>query len=117
MIWNKKQVQEYLEKDKEWDLYECTKKRAKSIRSLAMNNYRWAVPCKIVADFMWENEISAHMALKTMFGIETTTNLDNDEFIFLIKSTIALFNEKYNLRIPLPENKSENERLLESLWF
>ena len=115
MIKTKQEILKYLEKKEDDEIFDITKKQIKTIRSLALNKYWWSVVIDIVSDFMWEAPISAHIALKSLFKLDTSTDLSNEEFIFLIKSTIALFEETYSVKIPLPENRAENESLIKSL--
>lgn len=117
MIWTKEQVITYLEKDKEWDIYECKKKQQKSIRSMAQNKYYHAVICKVISDWSWDDTIWVHYMLKGMFKLETTTDLSTDEFAFMCKSIISLFKENYDVTIPTPTNSNEEQSLMATLWF
>ena len=107
MIWNKILILEFLSKQDENSIFEIKKKQEKSIRSLRQNAYWHWIICKYVWDFMWETNIGRHIALKTMFWLETTTDLNTAEFSELCKMIIDLFKEKYNIRIPLPREDEE----------
>jgi hypothetical protein len=52
-----------------------------------------------------------------MFKLETTTDLEIDEFAFMCKSIIYLFKENYDVVIPTPTNSNEEKSLMESLGF
>ena len=116
MLKTKKDIIPYLDKFEDDTLFEIKKPREKTIRSQALNKYRWAVAVTIISKEFWNNELMTHGMLKTMFWLWTTTDLTNDEFCFLIKSTIELFNDKYNLRIPLPNEDKEFESLVKYIF-
>ncbi len=116
MIGTKQQLIEFLSKQDENSIFELTKKQEKSIRSLAQNRYWHWIICKTISEWSWDNNIWVHYMLKEMFNIETTTDLSTDEFAFMCKTIIDLFKEKYNVRIPLP-NEDEDLKNLESYLF
>ncbi|MCP4971943.1 MAG: hypothetical protein GY932_15290 [Arcobacter sp.] len=49
--------------------------------------------------------------LKQTFNLETTTNLDTDEFANMCKIIIDLFREKYGVIIPTPTSAEDMENL------
>ena len=116
MIYTKQKALEYIESLNEEDLIEVTKKQTKSIRSLSQNKYRHAVICKTISDWSWDNTIAVHYMLKTMFNLETTTDLSTDEFAFMCKAIIDLFKEKYGVIIPTP-SQVEDLANLETYLF
>ena len=115
MIWSKEEIIERLEKQKDW-IFEASKKREKTIRSLAQNRYWHWVICKTISEWSWDGTIWVHYMLKQMFNLETTTDLSTDEFAFMCNSVIDLFKENYNVRIPLPR-EDEDLKSLEKYLF
>ena len=117
MIWTKEQVEEYISKWKEEDIYECKKKQQKTLRTYAMVKYYWAVIVKIIWDFHWMKPIDTNESLKLLFDKETFTDLDIQEFKFVMETIIELWEKDYKVIIPLPSNTWDNESLYKSLWF
>ncbi len=111
MIGNKEQILNYLEKDKDWDIYECTRKQKKSIRSLLQNNYYFWVVVPIISDFHWFNTIETHELIKGMFKIKTTTWLNTSEFKWFMEQIIDIWKVRYNVTIPLPSWWLEEQNL------
>ena len=105
MIWTKQDVLNYLEKDKEGDIYECSKKQKKTARTLAQNKYYFWIIVPTIADFHWYYTIEVHELIKGMFKLETTTWLSTEEFIWLIKQIREIWQTKYNCYIPEPEDR------------
>ena len=117
MIWTNQEIIDYISKWKSTDIYECVRKQTKSIRSLAQNKYYWAVVISIISKWSWDSTLSTHYGIKSMFDLKTTTDLEVDEFKFMIEAIRELFNEKYNIRIPLPSDLKDEESLYASLEF
>ena len=116
MNWNKQENIEWLNKQEDW-LFETKKITEKKIRSIAQNKYWHRIICKYVWDFMGEDNIGRHIALKQTFSLKTTTNLEKDEFARMCKLVIKYFYERYNFIIPLPRNAKDDENLYWSLGF
>lgn len=116
MIYTKQKALEYIESLNDDDMVEVTKKQTKSIRSNAQNRYWHWIICKTISDWSWDNTIAVHYMLKTMFNLETTTDLSTDEFAFMCKSIIDLFKEKYGVIIPTPSD-IEDLKNLETYLF
>lgn len=107
MLGTKKDILEWLQDKKEEDIFEITKKQEKSLRSQAQNRYRWSCVVETISNWSWDNPISTHYWLKQMFKLETTTDLSTDEFSSMCKIIIDLFQEKFNLKIHLPNEDKE----------
>ena len=116
MILTKQKALNYIESLKDEDIVEITKKQEKTIRSLAQNRYWHWIVVKTISDWSWDDVISVHYMLKTMFNLETTTNLSTDEFAFMCKSVINLFLKKYWVRIPLPREDKDLKDLEKYLF-
>lgn len=114
MIWDKEKVLNYLEKDKEWDIYEIKRKQKKSIRTLQQNNYYWGVVVPIISQFHGYFEVETHELIKSIFKLETTTWLDTAEFKWLIDQIREIWETKYEVTIPLPEGWLEEQSLMDS---
>jgi len=106
MLWTKQQILTYLEKDKDGDIYECTRKQKKTVRSLAQNNYYFWVIINIISDFHGFTPIETHKLLKLTFKIDTTTWLSTKDFKWLIDSIIDMWKVTYWVIIPLPEDNN-----------
>lgn len=117
MIGNKQQVQEYLNKQNEEDIFELTKKKEKSIRSLAQNRFYWGYVIDIIGNFHWFTPVETHLAIKQTFNLETTTELSTTEFKILIEMIQDLWENKFNVKIPNPRDIKAEESLFNSLWF
>jgi len=105
MIWNRKEIQEYLSSKTEEDIFEIKKKNKKSIRSLRQNNYYFWVVVPIISEFHWFNLIETHELIKGLFKIETTTWLDTWEFKWLMEQIIDMWRNRYKVEIPKPDDK------------
>jgi len=79
MIWTKEETIAYLQEQEEW-MFEVKKKRIKTIRSLAQNRYYFWIVVETIWDFHWYSSVETHELLKVTFKLETTTNLEIDEF-------------------------------------
>ena len=89
---------------------------AKSKRSIQQNNYWWAVPVEIMADYMGEERTATHYALLgECFGYHWSDHLKRDvpnkgsssaltteEFSQLIEWCPPWALENFNVQIPLP---------------
>lgn len=117
MIGTKQQVDTYLEKDKEWDIYEIKRKNKKTVRTLSQVKYYWGVIVKIISEHHWYTPIETNEMLKVTFAVDTFTNLDTKEFVFVIDTIIELWKTKYNVIIPLPNDIEWDNSLYNSLWF
>jgi len=120
MIWTKKQIINYLEKQNDNTLFEIKKKTEKTLRSIAQNKYYFWVVLDVIADYVWlqfnYEKMELHQQIKKDFWVETTTELSTSEFAFLMKEIKAFFLEKFNVYIPDP-NEVENLKSLEKYLF
>lgn len=113
MIANKADAIAYIESKKDDAVFEVVQKQKKTLRSLAQNRYYFLI-LDIISDFHWNSQMEQHELIKMYFKLETTTNLEIDEFTFLIESIRDLWKTKFWLRIPLPNEADlwELERYL-----
>lgn len=116
MIGNKKDIQEYLDKQNLDTLFEITKKQEKSLRSIAQNKYYFWVIVKMIWDYHWYTPVETHELLKLTVWLDTTTWLSTDEFSFLCNMIRDLWKEKFDFYIPAP-NELEELRSIEKYLF
>ncbi len=114
MIGTPKQIQEYVE----WKngIFEVKQKREKTLRSLAQNKYYFWVVVKIISDFHWHTPVETHELIKLMMQIETTTDLSTKDFMFLIGTIRDIWNTKFWVYIPSP-NEVEELQALEQYFY
>lgn len=109
MIWTQEQVIEYINKQKEDSIFECVKKQKKSIRSLKQLKYYWWCVVAIISDYHWLTPIETNESLKLLFKKETFTDLSTEEFSFAVNAIREMWETKYWVIIPSPEDKNLNE--------
>ncbi len=114
MIGTSKQVQEYVEW-KKW-IFEVKQKRDSTLRSIAQNKYYFWVVIRIISDFHGQTPVETHELIKLMFKIETTTDLSTKDFMFLIDSIRDIWNTKFWVYIPAP-NEVEELQALEKYFY
>ena len=102
MIGNKEDIIEWLESKKDWAIFEVTEKREKTLRSIAQNRYYFWVVVNTVSSFHWYTPVETHELLKLTVWLETTTNLEKDEFSFMCNLIRDVWKTKFDVRIPLP---------------
>lgn len=102
MIGNKEAVLEYLEDKKDEAIFEITQKREKTLRSLAQNRYYFGIVVNEISNFHGYTPVETHELLKVTVWLETTTNLETDEFSFMCNLIRDVWQTKFLLRIPLP---------------
>ena len=90
---------------------EITKKQLKNIRTTLQVRYYFGVVVKIIWDFHWLVPIAVNEMLKTTFWVETFTDLDTKEFIFVMDSIRDMWKEKYWVIIPKPSGWAEEMSL------
>jgi len=112
MIGTKEQIIEWIQDKKDDVILEISQKRTKTSRSLAQNRYYWLI-LDIIADFHWNDVLEQHELIKMYFKLETTTNLEIEEFTFLIESIRSLWKTKFGVYIPKPNELSEMDWLSE----
>jgi len=101
MLGNKQQIIDWLQGKKDDVIFELTQKREKTSRSLAQNRYYFLL-LDIIADFHGNSVLEQHELIKMYFKLETTTNLEIDEFTFLIESIRDLWKTKFDVYLPKP---------------
>jgi len=106
MIWTKNSVIEYISKWNENDIYECIKKQKKSVRTLAQNSYYWWVIIPIISEHHWYFQVETHVLIKSIFKLKTTTWLNTSEFKWFINQIREIWETKYWVIIPKPEDKN-----------
>lgn len=115
MIWQKKEIIEFLKNQNDEDFFEIKKKQEKSIRTIAQNKYYFWVVLEYIADYVGLKynfeKMQLHEQIKKDFWVETTTELDTSEFAFLMNEIRAFFLEKFELYIPTPNEAEELENL------
>ena len=116
MIKTKSQILKYLEDKQEDEIFEIKKKHPKSLRSIAQNKYYFGVIIKEISNFHWYTPIETHELVKQTLWIKTTTDLEKDEFKFMIDMIRDLWKNTYNVYIPAP-NEIEELKSLEQYLF
>lgn len=115
MIWNKKQILEYINKLDDDDIIEATKKQTKTIRSIAQNKYYFWVILKYICEFIWIEHkfeiMEQHNQIKEHFCLETTTDLSTSEFKYMCEEIRAWYLEYRWLYIPLPRESEDLQNL------
>lgn len=107
MIWTKEQIIDKLKEAKEDDIFELTKKREKSIRSIAQNKYYFGVVISEISNYHWYTPVETHELIKITVWVETTTNLSTSEFKFMCEMIIDLWKTKFDVVIPKPNEVQE----------
>ena len=92
---------DYITKLKDNVILEVTQKKEKTARTRQQDKYWFWVVCPIIWDFMGESIIATHLFLKSAFKIESITELEKDEFAFMITSIKEMFKEHW-VNIPSP---------------
>ncbi len=120
MIWNKEIIQEYINKWKEEDIYECKRKQEKSIRTYAQVKYYFGVILKYICAEIWLSHqfevMEQHKQIKDYFWLETTVDLSTKEFSYMCEEIRAWYLENRNLYIPLPREDEELKDLQKYLY-
>ena len=117
MLWNKQDVIKYLEKNKEGDIYDITRKTKKTLISEAQRKYYFWVIIEITWGFHWHTPPEQHEMLKSWFKLTTTTWLSMSEYAMMCNLIIDLYETKFWVIIPLPSTIHEDESLYKSLGF
>lgn len=116
MLKTKTQILEYLEDKQDDDVFEIIKKKEKSLRSLAQNKYYFGVLVKEIGNFHWYLPVETHELIKLTVWVETTTDLDTSEFKFMCEMIRDLWNTKFWVYIPAP-NEIEELRSIEQYLY
>ena len=116
MILNKAKILDFII-TAEWELFDIKEVKEKNLLSRAQQKFYWWVVVDIISNYHGITPLETHLAIKTTFNLETTTDLSKKEFKDLIELIQELWKSKFNVEIPSPSDIKGEESLFKTLWF